>query len=895
MGEVYRAIDTRVDRIVAIKVLPRELASNSLRQQRFDREKRVLSTLNHSQICAFYDLGEHDGIPFLVMEYVDGETLSDRLLDGPMAIDRLLQCATQIAAALDHAHRHGVVHRDLKPANIMLTKSGVKVVDFGVARLLADEAVAVGSSHAVTLSEPGSLIGTPQYMAPEQLRGREADARSDIFAFGSVVYEMGTGRRAFPGQSAADVITAILTSEPPPMSAARLEQRAGKQDVDPPIMTSIEQIIGRCLAKDPDDRWQTARDLRQTIKWAADRADVTVDSVPVNRGTWTRRRYTVSALLIVLTGLVIAGAFALGSLSQPSESFDQYRYTPLATDSGFQAWPAWSPDGKTLAYVAEVDGVLQVFTKQLGSPMRAQVTHSHFDCRAPFWSPDGTRIEYISQARDRDGLWSVSAAGGTAENVLENAMEAALSPDGKTLAFLRAPPDTNAGGLALWLSSPPGATPTQYVRGAVGAGGFGQGVLHFSPDGSELGAWLESSADKQDRRRSDLWLIPTRGDPRVAVSLPPELRFGRFSWMPDSRHLVTALRASQTSNEHLWLVDTRRGALTPVTATSSNETEPAVTTDGNRVAMTIREANYDIFEIASDRPTLVPILATSRNELDPAWSARSSLMAFLTERSGQQEIWLRSANGEWERPLVTPATFTSPTYFLGSPVFSPDGQHLAFFRRSDVNRVWTIPVAGGTAVQIAPGDYAQNAATWSPDGEWIAYIQGASGTNSLAKSRIGANAQPEVLADDVLSESKLDWSPDGAWIAYSGANGLAIVSADGKTNRSLLEKTMLGFAWSEDSSRVVGLRASDDLRYLMFTSVDIASRKEIVIAAQLTPLPVGAEPVSGFTRLSSTRFATAIPRVRSDLWVLDGFQRPVTLWDRVSAAFISRSTTLRTP
>jgi Tol biopolymer transport system component len=472
---------------------------------------------------------------------------------------------------------------------------------------------------------------------------------------------------------------------------------------------------------------------------------------------------------------------------------------------------------------------------------------------------------------------------------MENATEAALSPDGKTLAFLRGPETDTGGRLTLWFSSPPGAEPTQYVGGPLRALGFSQGVLHFSPDGSTLGAFLESDVDKQDRRHGDLWVIPTTGDPRIALSLSPELRSGPFSWMPDSRHLVTALRAFQTSSEHLWLVDTRRSALTPITATSTNETEPAVTPDGSRIAITVREANYDIFEIDTDRPTLVPILATSRNEFDPAWSHRSSQMAFLTERSGQQEIWLRSALGEWERPLVTAETFTSPTYFLGSPTFSPDGQRLAFFRRGDVNRIWTIPVAGGTAVQIAPGDYAQNAATWSPDGDWIAYLQGSGGKTSLAKIRIGADAQPEVLATDVLSQSKLDWSPDGAWIAYSGSNGLAIVSADGKTNRSLLDKTMFGFAWSEDSRRLIGLRASDDLRYLTFTSVDIASRKESVIGAQLMPLPVGAEPVSGFTRLSSTRFATAISRVRSDVWVLDGFRPPLTLWDRVSSAFIRRS------
>jgi Tol biopolymer transport system component len=886
MGEVHRAVDTRLHRTVALKVLPPEVASNPLRQQRFEREARALSALNHPNICALYDLGEQDGLPFLVMEYVEGETLRDRLLDGPMAIDRVLECAMEIASALDHAHHHGVVHRDLKPANVMLTKSGVKVVDFGVARLLADDAGASGGSHPGTLSEPGTLIGTPQYMAPEQLQGREADARSDIFAFGAVVYEMGTGRPAFPGQNAVNIIAAILTSEPPPMSAARLEQRPGPSDIDPSIAPLIDQIIGRCLAKKPDERWQTARDLRQMLEWVGQRTDGSAGSIALGSRKQGHLRFVRTTLTALGLLAAMVAAFVLGFVNDSSNRFGRYRYTPVATDAGFQGWPAWSPDGKTLAYVADVDGLLQVFTKPVGSPLRAQVTHARFDCREPFWSPDGTRIYYISLARDRDGLWSISAAGGAPELVMENTVNATLSPDGKTLAFLRDAGTDFSGQATLWFSSPPGTPPTQYVREPLGTQRFSEGVLHFSPDSLMLGAWLESDLEKQDRRRADLWMIPLVGDPRIAWSLPPELRSAPFSWMPDGRYLVTALRMLQSSSSHLWLVDTRLGSSTPLTASSSNETEPAVTPDGTRIAMTVREADYDIFEIGSDRPSLVPIIATSRNELDPAWSAAGSQMAFMTERAGEQEIWLRSARGEWERPLVRADTFTSPTYLLGSPAFSPDGQRLAFFRRGEANRIWVIPIAGGTPVQIAPGDYAQNAATWSQDGDWIAYIQGTNGSYSLAKIRMGANAKPEVLARDVLPQSKVEWSPDGAWIAYSGRNGLTIVSPDGKNNRAILDQTVFGFAWSEDSRRLVGLRPSDDFRHLTFMSVDIASRKETVISAHLIPMPLAAEPVSGFTRLSSTRFATAIPRVRSDLWMLDGFQRPGTLWDRVSRTFL---------
>ena len=264
MGEVYRATDTRLDRTVAIKVLPEHLASDPQRRERFEREAKAVSSLNHPHICTLYDVGEQGGTRFLVMELVEGQTLAERLQKGRLPLDQALEYATQIADALDKAHREGVIHRDLKPGNIMLTKAGVKLLDFGLAKLQRGDGAVSSDSEMPTedtapLTAEGTILGTLQYMAPEQLEGRDADARTDVFAFGSVVYEMVTGQRAFEGGSQASLIGAILKDDPEPMV-----------EIQPTTPSALERIVRKCLAKSPDIRWQTARDMLDNLGWLAE-------------------------------------------------------------------------------------------------------------------------------------------------------------------------------------------------------------------------------------------------------------------------------------------------------------------------------------------------------------------------------------------------------------------------------------------------------------------------------------------------------------------------------------------------------------------------------------------------------------------------------------------------
>jgi serine/threonine protein kinase len=262
MGEVYRARDTRLDRLVAIKVLPEALLQDTGRRQRLEREARAVSSLNHPHICSLYDVGHQDGTDFLVMKYLEGETLAERLQKGPLPPDQMLRHAIEIAGALDAAHRQGIVHRDLKPGNIMLTRAGAKLLDFGLAKAAPPPAAGANltaqGTRSIPITQEGTVVGTYQYMSPEQVEGRDVDARSDIFSFGSVLYEMVTGRRAFPGKSQVSVASAILEKEPEPIGTLR--------PLTPP---ALDHAIRGCLAKDPEDRWQTARDLLLELKWVA--------------------------------------------------------------------------------------------------------------------------------------------------------------------------------------------------------------------------------------------------------------------------------------------------------------------------------------------------------------------------------------------------------------------------------------------------------------------------------------------------------------------------------------------------------------------------------------------------------------------------------------------------
>jgi len=880
MGEVYRARDPRLKRDVAVKVLA-HAGTDPVRQRRFTDEAQAASALNHPNIVTVYDVGSHDGMPFIVSEMVEGPSLREMLARAPLPVRELLDLGAQMAEGLAAAHQAGIVHRDFKPENVMVTRDGrVKILDFGLA-LIGMRDGTPASEADLTLTAAGMVVGTVPYMSPEQARGAAVDYRTDQFSLGLTLYEMATGRRAFSAETAAQILAAILEDEPEPIAK-----------LTPRVPAPVRWLVERCLAKDPRQRYEATADLARDLRMLRDRLPEFTSSTDVSPDVPRRRRAAILAIASLAATMVLGFLAGLARESGTGAGgLERYRYSPFATDAGYQASPAWSPDGKTLAYVADVDGVLQVFQKSLSSPMRTQVTHARYDCRDPFWSPDGTRLYYISLARDREGLWSISAAGGEPELAMEDVSSASLSPDGKTLAFFReADPQQHLLSLKLWVSSPPGSAPSLYARPPFGEGKlFTQATVHFSPDGSKLGAWV--SGPNGAGHLSELWLLPLGDGPPHRVPAPvadlPQV-VAAFSWLPDSCNVVSALPRPRPG-VHLWLTDTGRETSRLVTSSGGWENSPAVSPDASTIAMTIQQADYDLYQLSVDRPSPSILLSTSRNEMDPASSISGDVMAFTTDRAGHEEIWLRSQKGDFERPLVTAADFGAvPTYLLSAPAISPDGQRVAYNRVGpEGDRIWITPVSGGPPIQLAPGEYPQDGPSWSPDGASVAYEQGGAGVGSrqiavVAKRRVGSRAPAEVVTSDILpTKGIVQWAPDGAWIAYNGQGGLSAVSPDGKSKRVLSEQNWMAFTWSADGRRLYGIRLSDDFKHLTFTSFDIKSDTEHVLSPNFMPLPVSEQPIRGLTRVSPTTFLTSVVKVRSDVWLLEGFQPAPTTWDRL--------------
>src|SRR6202521_461237 len=418
MGEVYRARDTRLDRTVAVKILPPHLSSDPEARQRFDREARAISHLNHPNIGTLHDVGHQDGTDFLVMECLEGETLAAALMRGPLPPEQVLKYGIDICEGLEKAHKSGVIHRDLKPGNIMLTKSGAKLMDFGLAKATLAHEPPV-SSLTMTLSRPsvdqpltaqGMVVGTFQYMSPEQLEGKEADARSDIFALGAVLYEMATGKRAFTGKTQASIVAAILASEPQPISVV--------QTMSPP---ALDRVVQGCLAKDPDERFQTIHDVKLQLKWIAEGGSQAGVPAPVAAKRKNRERALIIALLLcgLLAALGIAGSVIFAKKEESLRrrvvraqigAPDHYSFTGVNLSNHVEI----SPDGSTIAFIAEGEGKQFLWVRPLHATT-AQPLAGTEGAYYPFWSPDSKFIGFFAGGK----LKKVEASGGVVQTLCD--------------------------------------------------------------------------------------------------------------------------------------------------------------------------------------------------------------------------------------------------------------------------------------------------------------------------------------------------------------------------------------------------------------------------------------------------------------------------------------------
>ena len=852
MGEVYRAHDTRLGRDVAIKILPAEFAQSPDRRRRFEQEWRAAAALSHANIVALYDAGEQDGVSYIVSELVEGEPLRDLIRRGPLPIRKTLDLAAQIADGLNAAHSAGVVHRDLKPENIMVTRDGrAKILDFGLARYQPRSSSAPEATMTVT--QPGLVMGTVGYMSPEQVTGSTAGAQSDIFSLGIILYEMLTGKLAFERTTSVETMSAILRDEPADFPAS--------------VSPAVAQIVVRCLEKEPSRRFQSAADLAFALRGSVSLSSGSGAALRVQAPS--RRRFVIPGVVAVLAVSLAVALFAL--LTMPhGVDLESYRFTPLASESQHQDMPVWSPDGNSIAYVHTViNAPNEIMVRNLDSLVPVLVARA--DARSLFWSADGTRLDYVIDS----GVWSMSRAGGEATLVLKGKYgDAAPSPDGKALVLWLLSGEKHEKEPKLWISSPPGAPPRKYEPVLFeGQGSFSPVYLRFAPDGRQI------LLAKPTAMGTELWLLPfpdgaaAKGKARrVFASMlggaqwPPS-----FSWMPDSQHLVMSFPTPSHPQPQLWMAHVEDQDLDALTADEGIKVRPAVSPDGKKIAYASMTENFDIVEIPVAGGPVRPILSTSRNEMSPAWSPVAPLLAYVTDRSGPQEIWLRSMQDGSDRPLVTQRDFDDNTLALGTLAVSPDGSRLAYSRNSTTHlgRLWISPLAGGgTPVAVTKSNEFELAPAWSPDGNWLTYFSSAGG---LMKIRVGGSDPPTVLRQEFCSHPS-QWSPDGKWIACPVDDGVLLISPDGKQTRKVGTRSS-PVAWSPDSRQLYALAAGEGTKWLL-DSIDVSSGTERTIADLGSQYLFQGNPLSLSLSNDHTSLAASVVSYQSDIWMLEGFAQP---------------------
>jgi serine/threonine protein kinase/Tol biopolymer transport system component len=855
MGEVFRARDTRLGRDVALKVLPPDVSFDSGRRTRFEQEARAAAALNHPNIVGLHDVGEENGVAYIVSELVAGETLASLLQDGPLPVRKLLDIAVQLADGMAAAHAARITHRDLKPANLIVTPEGrVKILDFGLAKQTA-------AATEATVTQSGIIMGTVHYMSPEQARGRTVDHRSDQFSFGLILYEMAAGRKAFDKPETVQTMSAVITEDPPP--------------IEREIPAPLRWTIGRCLAKDPADRYESSgdlfRELRQIRDHLATKSTSQMTSAVAVAVPPAQRRIRWIFPIVGTAGLI--GAFYLGRTLAPSRYPDQsaYSFTPFAFESGGQYTPVWSPDGKAVAYAGNPDGAnapLQVMVRYLDQPLPRRVTRMTHNATPIGWTPDGARILFQS-SHEPAGVWSISAVGGEPESLHRTTSLAAISPDAKSVAVLQRGDD---GVYAVWTASPPGSPLQKYPSDPLRTRSvYNMPRIRFSPDGRSILAIVFT-----DRRSDEAWVLPYPPDPaRPPRRALPDLRsFSSlsFGWMPDSRRIVLGLVSAPGAPSQLWLADLASGAQTQLTSGTTSRADPAVAPAGDRIVFTEPLGDMDIVSVDLQRGVSGRLISTGRSESMPAWAAKARVMAYVTNRSGPLEIWLRDAGGD--RPLVSPKDFPQgTTQWLAGPAVAPDGSRVAFNRieYSGPVRLWNSSTAGGAPVRLTNDDStAEFPGSWSSDGSWFAYSAIRNGSRDLMKVKTSGQAAPVLLKASCSGEVP-EWSPSGEWIVM----GDRLISSDAQTERELPKTGSPSLTFSRDGKLLYGIRHEVDAEILF--SLDVASEAQKTIA-KLAPEFRPMSDLRPAVRLSlspeGNTLTYGVMTSRSNLWMLTGALKP---------------------
>jgi serine/threonine protein kinase len=796
MGEVYRALDKRLNRTVAIKVLPAHLSDHPEAKQRLDREARAISALTHPHICALYDVGHQAGVDFLVMELVEGETLEHKLTRGPIPPDQTVRCAAQIAAALAKAHKLGITHRDLKPSNVMLTKTGAKLMDFGLAKESRSAPMAAALTEMTAgptkLTVEGTIVGTFQYMAPEQLEGKEADARTDIFALGEVIYEMATGKPAFNGKSRASLIAAILTAEPQPISQL--------QPLTPP---ALERIVKKCLAKDPDDRWQSARDIETNLEWAAEGQGPATPS-GVKDNPWRER----AAWILASTFLIVAAFFAAGRYRAPSTR-EPVRFSINPPEKTVFSGPpnitvpvpefALSPDGRALVFVANSSGADAVIWLRSIDQVTAHPLPGTERAQLPFWSPDsrwvaffaegklkktpvaGGPVQVLAEVADAFGgswgpddsiifgklsssIFRVSSGGGVVTSVTKvDSIQRAhrwpqFLPDGRHFLFNVQGGDLERRGI--YVGSLDGGIQKFLLRTESSA-------LYASP-----GYLLYVDGDTLLGQTFDAANLELKGEPfTIAGHVGRSTGFNIGASVSTTGMLAYAAAVLQ-QGRLTWFY--RTGTSLGSVGVEGDYSDFRLSPNGGTLAVSLVDPkgwNPDIWLIDLTRGGSSPFTFGSALNASAVWSPDGARILFRTNRNGMTELYAKSAGGGGNEEAVLTNEIQLATGIdspnLVASDWSPDGRYVlgSVPQQSTGDDLWLIPLSGDKKpfkFLGPPSDQIHG--NFSPDGRLVAYTSNESGRFQVYVQTFPLSDRKWQVSTDGGYEPR--WRGDGREIYY---------------------------------------------------------------------------------------------------------------------------------
>jgi eukaryotic-like serine/threonine-protein kinase len=823
MGLVYKARDTRLDRFVAIKVLPRERISDSERKLRFIREARAASALNHANIIHIYDIEKAEDIDFIAMEYVDGRTLNELIGPKGLKLDEALRYAVQIADALTTAHEAGIVHRDLKPGNVMVTGKGqVKVLDFGLAKLT--ETLPLGQGDpTLTLrqaTEEGAIVGTIAYMSPEQAEGMKVDARSDIFSFGALLYEMVTGRQAFQGASNASTLASVLKDNPKP--AGELVES---------LPTEMERLISRCLRKDINQRFQHMADVKITleeIKEAAESGTLTVArQVQTKRSPYPK----LAAIAVIVVGLAAARWLWLGRSHPKPEA--PVNAVPLTSYPGWENQPSFSPDGTQVAFAratGESGGISHIYVKQIGVEPPPRLTDSPAEETSPAWSPDGRFIAFRRRLSPTSfGIVVVPQRGGR-ERLLAEVDTSSITwanvwgpyldwtPDSKWLSCPCPVPRTGGNGWGLFLFSVESGEKTELTRPPGGVAG--DTAPAFSPDGRLL------AFSRQGGTSSDLYLLKLtkeyapQGEPGKIQSNNP-WNFGAV-WTPNGKEIVFET-GTTSSPEIVRMAIGKKGLPRKVEGVPNNASTPAVSRQGGKLAFAVYRYDTNIWRQDLPEPGRKPaspvqLIASTQLDYGPVYSRNGGRIVFLSQRSGTDELWVVDSDGS------NPVQVTNLGIKMSLATWSPDGAKIAFqakTKEDNVSNIYVVNVNGGPWKRLTSGPYLTEFPFWSRDGRWIYFDLCGPVHCDIWRIPSGGGKPVQITRNGGASAFE---SPDGRFIYYQLGSPPSLtiwrVPVEGGEENKILDSATTTYMWAVGKKKIYFFATPDQEGHSDLMTVD---------------------------------------------------------------------------